>query len=59
LGLVHCAPGFDQGHRVIAGAAELMGRLFGPDGRPVASVTGAPALPIGIATALDAIFTFR
>ncbi|MBN9527528.1 MAG: RidA family protein [Alphaproteobacteria bacterium] len=59
LGLVHCAPGFDQGHQVIAGAAELMTQLFGPAGSPVVSITGAPALPIGIATELDAIFTFR
>lgn len=59
LGLVHCAPGFDRGHQVIAGAAELMTQLFGPAGSPVVSITGAPALPIGIATELDAIFTFR
>ncbi len=59
LGLVHCEPGFDQGHQVIAGAAELMAKLFGPAGSPVVSITGAPALPIGIATELDAIFTFR
>lgn len=59
LGLVHCEPGFDQGHRVVAAAAELMAKLFGPAGSPVVSVTGAPALPIGIATELDAVFTFR
>jgi len=58
FGLVNADPGFTDAHRVIDGASDLIVDVLGPAGRHARAAVTAPALPMGIAVELDAVFEF-
>jgi enamine deaminase RidA (YjgF/YER057c/UK114 family) len=57
LGVVNCTADFDKHPAVINGCSELWAEVFGPDaGVGVRSAIGAPALPLGAAVEIEAVF---
>lgn len=57
VGFVASAPGFDQQPRVINGASELLGEVFGERGQHARSAVGVSALPLG--TSVEVEITVR
>jgi len=56
-GFVNCTPEFTGQPQVINGASDLMAEVFGPDiGSHARFAVGAPVLPLGVATEVDAVF---
>lgn len=55
-GFVSCAPEFTDQPKVINGASDLMVDVFGERGRHARFAVGAPALPLGCAVEIDAVF---
>lgn len=53
---VNCTPDFTQQPQVANGASELMVAVFGEAGRHARAAVGVPALPLGAAVEVDAIF---
>ena len=59
LGMVNCAPGFNQTPPVIDGCSELFIEVFGEHGRGARSAVGMAELPFDIAVEIEAIFAVR
>jgi len=56
-GFVNCTPDFTGQPGVINGASDLMVEVFGPEiGSHARFAVGAPVLPLGVATEVDAVF---
>ena len=55
LGMVNCAPGFDQIPSVIDGCSDLLVEVFGDRGRHARSAVGMAELPFGIAVEIELI----
>ncbi len=55
-GFVNCTPAFTDQPKVINGASDLMGEVFGEAGRHARFAVGAPSLPLGIAVEIDGVF---
>ena len=59
-GFVQCTPEFTDHPKVINGASDLMVEVFGKEiGGHARFAVGAPALPLGVATEVDAIVEFK
>jgi enamine deaminase RidA (YjgF/YER057c/UK114 family) len=59
LGMVDCAPGFNNTPAVIDGCSQLFVDVFGEAGRGARSAVGMAALPFGICVEIEAIFEVR
>lgn len=59
LGMVNCAPGFNQTPPVIDGCSELFIEVFGEPGRGARSAVGMAELPFDIAVEIEAIVAVR
>jgi len=56
-GFVNCTPDFTGQPGVINGASDLVVEVFGPEiGSHARFAVGAPVLPLGVATEVDAVF---
>ncbi len=55
LGMVNCAPGFDQIPPVIDGCSDLLVEIFGDRGRHARSAVGMAELPFGIAVEIEMV----
>ncbi len=55
LGMVNCAPGFNNTPRVIDGCSELFIEVFGEAGRSARSAVGMAELPFDICVEIEAI----
>jgi enamine deaminase RidA (YjgF/YER057c/UK114 family) len=55
LGMVNCAPGFNNTPGVIDGCSELFIEVFGEAGRSARSAVGMAELPFDIAVEIEAI----
>jgi enamine deaminase RidA (YjgF/YER057c/UK114 family) len=55
LGLVNCAPGFDETPAVVNGFSALVLELWGDAGRHARSAIGAAELPFGVPVEVEAI----
>lgn len=55
-GFVNCTPDFTAHPQVINGASDLMVEVLGEAGRHARFAVGAPALPLGVAVEIEAIF---
>lgn len=55
-GFVNCTPDFMDHPKVINGASDLMVEVFGDRGRHARAAVGAPSLPLGVATEVEAVF---
>jgi len=55
-GFVASDPAFTDQPKVINGASDLMVDVFGDKGRHARFAVGAPALPLGVAVEVDAVF---
>ncbi len=58
-GFVACTPDFQDQPKVINGASDLMVTAMGDAGRHARAAVGVPALPLGAAVEVDAIFTLK
>lgn len=54
-GFVNADPAFTDVPKVINGASDLMGEMFGESGRHARSAVGVAVLPLGAAVEIDAI----
>jgi enamine deaminase RidA (YjgF/YER057c/UK114 family) len=52
---VASAPGFSEQHLVANGASDLLGEVFGEDGRHARSAVGVAALPLDAPVEVDAV----
>lgn len=59
LGMVNCAPGFNQTPAVLDGCSELFHEVFGDAGRHTRSAVGMAELPFDIPVEIEAIFQVR
>jgi enamine deaminase RidA (YjgF/YER057c/UK114 family) len=55
LGMVNCAPEFEQQPEVINGASDLLVELYGERGRHARSAVGMQSLPRGITVEIEMI----
>lgn len=55
-GFVNCTADFTDQPKVINGASNLMGDVFGEKGKHARFAVGAPSLPFGVAVEIDAVF---
>jgi enamine deaminase RidA (YjgF/YER057c/UK114 family) len=55
-GFVASTPEFTDQPKVVNGCSDLMVEVFGEAGRHSRSAVGAPALPLGVAVEIEAIF---
>lgn len=55
-GFVNSTPDFTDQPKVINGCSDLLVEVFGDAGRHSRSAVGAPALPLGVAVEIEAIF---
>ncbi len=55
VGFVNSAPGFTDQPKVINGASELVGNIFGKQGEHARSAVGVPELPINAAVEVEMI----
>ena len=55
-GFVACTSDFTDQPKVINGASDLMVEVLGERGRHARFAVGAPALPLGVAVEIDALF---
>lgn len=55
LGMVNCAPGFNQTPAVIDGCSDLLVDVFGEAGRHARSAVGMAELPMGIAVEIELV----
>ena len=59
LGMVNCAPGFNNTPAVIDGCSELFIEVFGEAGRSARSAVGMAELPFDISVEIEAIVQVR
>ena len=55
-GFVNAGPDFFDHPKVINGASDLMVEVFGDKGKHARAAVGCSALPLNVATEVDAIF---
>ncbi len=55
-GFVNCTPDFTDQPKVINGASDLMGEVFGEAGAHARFAVGAPSLPLGASVEIEAVF---
>jgi enamine deaminase RidA (YjgF/YER057c/UK114 family) len=55
-GFVNSTPDFTDQPKVLNGASDLMIEVFDEKGRHARFAVGAPALPLGVAVEVDAVF---
>ena len=55
VGYVASAEGFTGQPRVVNGASEFLGKIFGEAGQHARSAVGVPVLPLGAAVEIDAV----
>lgn len=55
-GFVNCAPEFRDQPKVVNGASDVIVEVLGDAGRHARFAVGAPALPLGAAVEVDAVF---
>lgn len=55
LAWVRCAEGFENPHRVVNGASDLLVEIFGERGRHARSAVTARELPLGIAVEIELV----
>ena len=58
-GFVNSTADFIDHPKVVNGASELMAEVFGDAGKHARSAVGVPALPLGVAVEVDAIFALH
>jgi len=58
-GFVQCTPDFTQHPQIINGASDLMVDVLGDAGKHARFAVGTPALPLGVAVEIDAIFELK
>lgn len=58
-GFVNSTPDFTDQPKVINGCSDLMVEIFGDAGRHARAAVSAPALPLGVAVEIEAIFEIR
>jgi enamine deaminase RidA (YjgF/YER057c/UK114 family) len=58
-GFVASAPGFVEQPRVIDAASNLLGRVFGDDGRHARSAVGVAMLPRGVPVEIEFVFALK
>ena len=58
-GFVASAPGFTGQPAVLNGASQLLGDLFGDDGRHARSAVGVAALPLGSPVEVELVLEYR
>jgi enamine deaminase RidA (YjgF/YER057c/UK114 family) len=58
-GFVNSTPDFTDQPKVINGASDLMVAVLGDAGRHARAAVSAPALPLGVAVEIDAVFQIR
>ena len=58
-GFVNSTADFIDHPKVVNGASELMAEVFGDAGKHARSAVGVPALPLGVAVEVDAIFALK
>ena len=58
-GFVASTPDFHDQPKVINGASDLMGEVFGDAGRHARSAVGVPVLPLNAAVEVDAIVSLK
>lgn len=59
VGFVNSAPGFNQQPKVINGASELLGQIFGEAGQHARSAVGVNELPMDAATEVELIVKIK
>ena len=55
-GFVNCTPDFTDHPKIINGASDLMGEIFGQKGAHARAAVGSSSLPLGVAVEVDGIF---
>ena len=58
VGFVASDPGFTGQPGVINGASEVLGEIFGDEGRHARSAVGVPVLPLDSPVEVEVVFTF-
>jgi enamine deaminase RidA (YjgF/YER057c/UK114 family) len=58
-GFVNCTPDFTDHPKVINGASDLIVAAMGDAGKHARFAVGAPALPLGVAVEIDAVFELK
>ncbi len=58
-GFVNSTPDFTDQPKVVNGCSDLLVEVFGEAGRHSRSAVGAPALPLGVAVEIEAIFQVK
>lgn len=58
-GFVNSAPGFTEQPKVINGASDLLGQIFGENGQHVRSALGANELPLDASVEVEFIFKLK
>ena len=58
-GFVWSEPGFNDQHKVINGASDLIGEIFADSGKHARFAVGAPGLPLGASVEIDAVVEIR
>lgn len=58
-GYVACEPGFGEQPRIINGASDLIGAVFGEKGRHARAAVGVASLPLNAPVEVDAVFALK
>jgi len=58
-GFVNCVDGFGNQPEVINGASEMLGKIFGEQGKHVLAAVGTNALPRNVTTEVEMIFRVK
>ncbi|MEW5686770.1 MAG: RidA family protein [Pseudomonadota bacterium] len=58
-GYVACEPGFGDQPKIINGASDLIGAVFGEKGRHARAAVGVASLPLNATVEVDAVFALR
>lgn len=59
VGFVNSAPGFTDQPKVVNGASELIGSIFGDAGKHSRSAVGVSELPVGVAVEVEMIVKLK
>ena len=59
IGFVQCADGFAEQPKVVNGASDLFGEVFGPGGKHTRAAVGTNALPLGATVEIAAVAVVR
>jgi enamine deaminase RidA (YjgF/YER057c/UK114 family) len=58
-GFVNCTPDFSDHPKVINGASDFIGEVFGDAGKHARAAVGSSSLPLGVAVEIEGIFQIR